>query len=252
MPKIFIITILLTIFPALIFAQQPVQSLQDVNWMTEEYAPFNFTESGILKGISVDILLEVWKKTGTAKTVKDIEVLPWARGYMYAKQRKNSCLFSTSITEERKKLFLFAGPISDNDNVIIAKKSKGYKINSIEDLKHMTIGTVRDDAAELLLISSGWELGALERSSSAESLVRKLEMDRMDAISYGLETSMYNMKILGINQDKYEKIYLLRRTQLSYAFNKDTDPKIIAVFQKALDELEKDGTIKKIMGKYLQ
>ena len=252
MTRIFIVTILLTIFSSLVFAQQPVQSLQDINWMTEEYAPFNFTEGGVLKGISVDILLEVWKKTDTAKTVKDIEVLPWARGLMYVKQKKNSCLFSTSITDERKKQFVFAGSISDNDNVILARKSKGYKINAIADLKSLVIGTVREDAGEQLLLSSGWEVANLERSSSVESLIRKLAIERMDAISYGMETSIYNMKILGIDPDKYEKIYLLRRTQLAYAFNRETNPEIIVLFQKAFDELEKDGTIEKIRAKYLK
>ena len=57
------------------------QTINDFRLMTEEYPPYNFTENGVVKGICVDVLAEVLKDMGSSKTAKDIEVLPWARGY---------------------------------------------------------------------------------------------------------------------------------------------------------------------------
>jgi len=243
---------LIFIFPALIFSKEFAADFQKIKWMTEEYAPYNYSENGIFKGISVDILQEIWKRAGVKDAKPDIEVLPWARGYMYLKNEKNSCLFSMGITEERKKQFIFSNPILSNNNVIIAKKSKRYKINSINELKDIIIGTVRDDAGEQLLVSAGWNVDSLERSSSAETLVRKLAMDRMDAISYGEDTATYNMKLYGIDQNQYEVIYLINKSETAFGFNIETEAETIRKFNKAIDELKKDGTIEKIRAKYLK
>lgn len=241
----------IVIFPALIFGQESFPDFQKIRWMTEEYAPYNYTERGILKGISVDILHEVWKRAGIGPKKPDIEVLPWARGYMYLKNEKNSCLFSMGITEERKKQFIFSIPILSNNNVIIAKKSRKYKIDSINELKNIIIGSVREDAGEQFLVSAGWSIDKLERSSSAETLVRKLAMDRMDAISYGEDTATYNMRLYGIDPNQYEIIYIINKSETSFGFNKETDPEIITQFNWAIESLKKDGTIEKIRKKYL-
>ncbi len=253
MPRSFSIAIvLISIFPALIFGQESSPDFHKIRWMTEEYAPYNYTERGILKGISVDILKEIWKRAGIGHKKPDIEVLPWARGYMYLKNEKNACLFSMGITEERKKQFIFSNAILNNNNVIIAKKSRRYKINIINELENIIIGTVREDAGEQFLISAGWSIDKLERSSSAETLVRKLAMDRMDAISYGEDTAAYNMKLYGIDPSQYEVIYLINKSETAFGFNKDTEPEIIARFNKAIDELKRDGTIEKIRERYLR
>lgn len=245
-------TLVIFIFHGSAFSGQASNKLMNIRWMTEEYAPYNFTIKGELNGISVDILNEVWKRSGMIGPRPDIEVLPWARGYMYLQQEKNSCLFSTSITEERKKLFTFAGTISENKNVIISKKEKGFKIDKIQDLKALTIGAIREDAGEQLLLSAGWDINLLEHSSSPESLVRKLSMNRMDAISYGQDTAVYYMKKFSIDPDQYETIFLLKKTELSFAFNKETDPEIVNEFQRIMDEMKNDGTIEIIRKKYLK
>lgn len=228
------------------------QPLDKVKWMTEEYAPYNFTEKGVHKGISVDVLIEIWKKTGLNKTEKDIAMLPWARGYKLAQEQKDTCLFSMTITEERKNLFKFVGPICSSDTSIIANKSKGLKINSTEDLKKLKIGTVREDVGEQLLVSAGLDINTLDRTNSADLLVKKLDKGRMDAAAYGMQTVKYNMKTAGIDSSQYEEIYALKKGEMAFAFHKDTDPAIIDVFQKALDELKKDGTIDKIVNGYLK
>lgn len=245
------VAIQILIYPALSLAEPSLRNFHKIRWMTEEYAPYNYTENGVLKGISVDVLNEVWKRAGAENSKPEIEVLPWARGYMYLKKEKNACLFSMGITEERRKLFAFSNPIFDNKNSIIAKKSRGYKIGSIENLKSLTIGTLREDAGEQLLLSSGWKPENLERSSSPESLVRMLYKDRMDAISYGEDTTKYTMKRCGIDSNQYEVIYLIKTTESAFAFNIKTDAEILSQFNRILDGLKKDGTIEKIKAKYL-
>lgn len=246
-----LLAIFLLILHGSSFAETMPRDLKRIRWMTEEYAPYNFTENGKLKGISVDILAQIWKRAGMTGESPEIEVLPWARGYMYVQNEKNTCLFFTAITEERKAKLIFADPIPGNSNVIIAKKSRKFKIDKLDDLKKLTIGVMREDFGEHVLLAAGWKEEQLEKSSSPESLVKKLHLNRMDAISYGNQTAYYYMRRYSIDPDQYETIFLINTTDHSFAFNKLTDPELIKEFRRILGEMIKDGTVEKIRKEYL-
>ena len=48
------------------------QSVDDLEFITEEYAPLNFIKDGKIQGISVDVMVEMLKVTGSKKTRKNI------------------------------------------------------------------------------------------------------------------------------------------------------------------------------------
>jgi hypothetical protein len=52
------------IFGMMIFTPvaTPSESILDIQFMTENYPPYNYSEKGELKGIYVNILLEIAKK----------------------------------------------------------------------------------------------------------------------------------------------------------------------------------------------
>ena len=75
---------------------------QDINkivWLTEDYPPYNYSENNVPKGIFVDILVEIWKKIGLNKQLKDIKIVPWARGYYLAQEHVKYCLFSMTYID---------------------------------------------------------------------------------------------------------------------------------------------------------
>ena len=83
MKKLIAIALLLT--TTSLYAQTPAEILKQIealDWMTEEYPPFNYVDKdGKLQGITVDILIEVFKKVGVQLTRDDLKVLPWAHCY---------------------------------------------------------------------------------------------------------------------------------------------------------------------------
>ncbi|SLM32474.1 Extracellular solute-binding protein family 3 [Desulfamplus magnetovallimortis] len=242
-----IVTIAALFFTSISYAQ----SLEDITWVTEDYPPFNYSENGAAAGISVDVLLEIWKRAGLNKTVADIKIWPWSRGYEMTKKKVGLCLFSMTITDSRKEFFKFVGPIpAGSGNTIIAKKSKELKLNSIDDLKKLKIGIILKDVGEQLLVDAGIDKNTLDQCVDPACLLKKLDAGRVDAISYGYETAVYKMKELGIDHTKFENVYTLSESNMGYAFHKDTDPSIIEKLQAILDEINADGTGKKIQSKY--
>ncbi len=108
-----------------------LNKLEQINWLTESYPPFSYidTKDNKLKGVMIDILIEMWKEVGLNKDREDIEVYPWARGVHMLEDDPLVCLFGMGITQERKTKYKFVGSISPGIYGIIAKKSKNYHFN---------------------------------------------------------------------------------------------------------------------------
>jgi len=70
--------LLAALIPSRLHAESAWETLQ---YITEEFPPYNYTEGGVARGISVDILLESAHAAGLFLERKDIRSFPWARGY---------------------------------------------------------------------------------------------------------------------------------------------------------------------------
>lgn len=222
-----------------------------LKFMTEEYPPFNYRENGQLKGISVEIMSEIFRRTDAGFTTENIELLPWARGYNLTLNKKNYALFSTTRTEERESLFKWVGPFAANTIGLIARKDRGLKVESIEDLKALNIGVVKDDVGHLLLRAEGFSDDKLDIVLSNESNYKKLIAGRLDAISYASEVAKWGLMNLGENMQDYEIIYELKRGDLYLALNLETDEAIVSELQTAFDSMMADGTHRSILSAHL-
>ncbi len=232
------------------------QSLEDIMWISEDYPPSNYMDKdGIIRGFTIDILLEMWKKVGLNRTKQDIKIYPWARGMSLLEYDKNVCLFGISITEERKKLFKFVGSPPGDQIVLFAKKEKKYRFNSIEDVnqkfKKQEIGVVRDDIGEHAYLNIGGKPELLHRVIRADQLIRMTEHDRLELFAYSATVALKKMSNLKIPTDRYEIVYIMYEEEWGYGFNKNINPKVLQKLQKAFDELLADGTVMRIHNAYV-
>jgi len=212
------------------------QNLTDLSYLTEEYYPANFTESGAQKGIAVDLLKEVWKKLGVPE--QKIEFVPWSRGYQLALNKPKTVLFSTTRTAEREKLFKWAGPIIVNRLVLIALKESGITLSSVKDAAKYSIGSIRDDAAEQLAIAGGVPEKCFKRVSALQSNIKKLTVKRIDLIAYSEASFFETVAKLKLNPNDFVVVKIIKEMPMSYAFHKSTPDDLISKFQGALDSLE--------------
>ncbi len=228
------------------------QFLQEIDWMSEHYPPFNYREDGIAKGIATDVLLEIFRRMDFKKDPKEIRFYPWARSYRVLQQEPGTALYSMTFTEERSKMFRFVKPILFSTIDILAKKDRKLQIQSVEDMNQLKIGVIRDDVGEQLIRSLGVKDGSIEASNFAKNMVQKLDLGRLDAIAYGEVNAKWNMRLVGIDPTQYESVYVLKKAEMSFAFHKDTDPDLLQQLQKELDALHAEGFVEVAMKKYLE
>ena len=232
---------LLFIFGFVIYSHG--KTLDEIKFMTENSPPYNFLQNNELKGTAVELLVLMFKKVGSTQTKDDIIVLPWSRAYAYVQTQRNTVLFSTSRTKEREKLFKWVGPISQNIIALIAKKDKHIKIKSLHDITKYKIGVVREDIGEQILLNLGISSKQIENTGGVDAIhkvIKMLNRDRFEVLSYNEDSAYLEIKKLGFNVNDYERVYILSRSELHFAFHIDTKDEIIKQFQQALDELKQE------------
>jgi polar amino acid transport system substrate-binding protein len=232
--------------------EQVIKAIESLEWVTEEYPPFNYRDpqTGKVTGIAVEVLLKVFGKLGVSNDSVNLKIYPWARGYHNVLNNPGTVLFSTTYTQDRLQKMNFVGPIAPHNVAVIAAKSKQLSINSPKELNGLKIGVVRDDIGEQLLIKSGVKSESIDQLNSGLSMVKKLASGRIDAISYAHATTFLLFKDAGINPNDFETILVLKKSAMGYAFHMSTEKKILETIQKALNELSNDGTLNKIHSKY--
>lgn len=224
---------------------------QEIKLLTEENAPFSYSDTNGANGIAIEILDSMFKKLNRKESVINSEYLPWARSYQVVQNTPNTVLFPMARTAEREDLFKWVGPIYELQIGVLAKKANNVKINSSSDFIKYTIGTVREGAPEQLLVKEGAEISKLDRGANLEQNLKKLINGRIDCISFNIPSALYNLKEMGENIADYELVYELKKLELFYAFEKSTTNNTIMPLQNALDDLKTSGDYDKIVSKHL-
>jgi len=225
----------------------------DLKIFTETYPPYNFKKDGKVTGFSTEILEAMFQQMHSAKTAKDIKLVPWARGYKVVAKKKNTMLYSTFRIPERENLFKWVGPIKRVSRDIISLKEKQVSIHTIDDIKKYSLGGVLGWSAIDTLVAQGVEKKSIQLFSgkyAAKKGFEKLILNDLDLFIYNLDAIDYDPTLKKFASKEFKIVYRISAKDLYFAFNKDTDPKIIQAYQNALDTIKKNGTYNKILKKY--
>lgn len=216
-------------------------------FITENYKPLNYMESDSLTGLAPEVLKVVCSRLNIPF---EVQILPWIEGYDLVQKSDNAVLFSTILNATRKDKFKWAGPIASLDWLFYAASGKQFTLNSMEDAKKITsIGVLKDYAIEQYLIQQGFtNLVYCADNVQAFDQLLKGDIDLFPSDKITAEAAL-----VALNKSIYTVIpELAIRTDLVYfAFNKKIPDDVVSDFQKEIDELKTDGTLKTLTQQYL-
>lgn len=218
--------------------------------ITEEWAPYNYSENGKLSGFSVEIvqnILQIMDKN------YPIKLLPSMRATRITNSRPKTIMFSLFRTPERESSYKWIGPLGDGTIFFYKKRDNKLEIKSLEDMKNVPlIGTRHNGLIPNLLLAKGFKNLDMTATSSLQ-VYRKLLAGRSDlAISDTDLGVSYNLKLLGVDRQVLEKIPIpIFSSDLYIATSKDIADKEIQQWQLALDTLKTNGVYNKIFQKYM-
>ena len=218
----------------------------EIRIITENFPPYNTLDmDGVVAGQSTEIVKEILQRQNQSAS---IEVLPWAEGYLITQTEPNVALYSTGRSGERENLFLWVGPIGSIDFMLYAKNGSGISVPSLEAAKKAgTIGVVRDDVRHQFLNSEN--VTNLYLCNEDAECARKLTEGTIQ-LWLGSSSAADAARLAGIDPAAFSPAYLMKKTELYIAFNKNTPASAVMTWQATLDAMKKDGTYDQILGRY--
>ncbi|MDC7698887.1 substrate-binding periplasmic protein [Vogesella indigofera] len=221
-------------------AAEPLQ----LRLLTEDYPPFSMQlADGRIGGLSSDIVREILRRAGIGYR---IELLPWVRAYNSAVLEPNTCVYSTTRTEQREHQLQWIGPVVENPWVLYGRDDGPQELSNLEAARRYRLGGYSGDAVAQYLISRGFEV---DLASNDVQNLRKLQAGRIDLWATG--------KYLGAALVAREKAARLRplltfnTTFLYLACNQMMADGTVRLLNEHLRGMHKDGTVARINARYL-
>ncbi|MBW9115330.1 transporter substrate-binding domain-containing protein [Rhizobium cauense] len=211
-----------------------------VTLVTEEYPPFSYRDGKTIKGASVEQVEMLMKEAGIEYT---IEMMPWARAFNLAQTTPMNCVFTTAHSAKRDAMFKWVEPLLVDRNILITRSSSGVTARNLEEAKHYTVGTQREDYTEVTLRENGFS--KLDVTTDFNATLRKLLNGRIDMMPI---SELYFDKLKA--DQPLEKVTVLSSQPMGIACEKNFPSDLLAKMQAALNKLISDGTQQTVFRKY--
>lgn len=213
-------------------------------YITTEYSPPTSMQDGErVIGSATDKVREAMARSAVPYT---IELLPWKRAYAAALTRPDSCVYSTTRTPERERLFKWVGPTDEGAWVLLGRADRQYKLTSLEDARGLRIGTYHGDARDDYLRARGFKVDPAPNDMINP---RKLLMNRIDLWAAGFRRGSDVLKVNGWARS-IVPVLTFNRVKLYLACNPGVPDATIARLNEALDAMTRDGSARRLERKY--
>lgn len=220
----------------------------------DNFPPYSFEENNQLKGIDIDVLREITKRTGIKFSV---ELYPWKRLLNNTKKGLCDCSFSLFKTPERGAYAIFLAPVHYSTYGLFVRSDKLFNYKKLSDLYGKTIGKNFGFA-----ISDDFDQAAKEgkikifEAEGTNKLIKLARHGIIDGFAGNINVTLYEMKKMGVSNELSFLPKMLTEKRAAYlVISKKTKKQINPEIQKQIidmiNEIHSDGTYLKIVQKYL-
>jgi polar amino acid transport system substrate-binding protein len=193
-----------------------LQKARNVTLVTEEYPPYNFIDSGQLRGVGAEVVQAMALAIGYHK---EIEVLPWKRVLLRLEDEAELGGFSMTRTAQREAQYAWVGPIVKASVGMYQLVGRIPPLRSIEGLRHVeAIGVQAGGAHEQALRAYGFE--NLEPIYNQGSSIQMLAAGRIDLLVSSDIELFEQLNKTAITREDLELVYSFGRGDLYLAFSK--------------------------------
>jgi len=215
----------------------PTVGLDHLDYLTEEWAPFNYQEGDNVTGISVEILEAVFRDIGVNRSRSDVKIVPLAQGFQATRNETDTVLFSIVRTPEREPYFKWAGPFTKSSFVLYAPMTRNITIDAPEDLYQYRIGVVQDSIENDLLLDQGVNSSNVVNGKTPSDLLQMLEDVDIDLWATGDLAGRHQMLKTAADPNIYEIVYTLSENDFYFIFSRDVPDALVHAFQYSLDNV---------------
>lgn len=214
----------------------------------DDYSPFSYADAnGEMTGIDVELAKKAFAKMGYKPK---FEFINWEEKNNLLAKGEIDCIWSCFTMTDRENEYNWAGPYMKSRQVVAVNVDSDIK--TFKDLKGKVIAVQSTTKPEDIIRSHDGTLPKLRKVISVQKrdlifiLLSKGYVDALAAHDTSVDRFMADtgLKFRILKEP-------LQTVDLGVAFYKNDKRGIDTKLAKALSEMKKDGSIKKIIGKYL-
>lgn len=240
------------LFLAFILFLSSLAVSQPLRVVSENLPPLQMLKKdGTTTGAMVEVVNLLLKKVNVDA---NIEIYPWARSYQIAQEPNNTLIFCMLRDESRENKFQWIGKLlAINSYLVSLKTNKEFSINSIDDAKKYSIGSIREDLAEHYLRKNGFiENKNLYLSGDYKVLWHMLYSGRTDLAFTNGMLWQYELEDTGLDPSKIQFVYQIPNiaVDLYIAASLDVDKSVVERIQAALSMIKESGEYQSILRKW--
>ncbi|MBQ5946262.1 transporter substrate-binding domain-containing protein [Massilia sp. ST3] len=210
---------------------------------TEQSGTSSMLDKGRVVGVATDKVREAMQRAGVPHT---IELLPWKRAYAAALERPDACVYSTTRTPKRERLFKWAGPTDVGQWVLMGRADREWNLDSLDQARTLRIGTYIGDARDQFLRDRGFQVDATPNDMMNP---RKLLLGRIDLWAASVRSSEEMLARHGWDK-QIVPVLVFNRIEVYLACNRAVPDSVIDRLNLAFAEIARDGTGRRIERSY--
>lgn len=214
----------------------------------DDYTPFSYMDmNGDVTGIDVELATEAFARMGYEARFKFIN---WEEKKALLQKRRIDCIWSSFTMDGREKEYKWAGPYMKSNQVVAVNTDSN--ITTLQDLDGKTIAVQSSTKPEDLFRSHSKGLPKVRKVLSVKNrdliftFMSKGYVDALAAHDTSIDQFMkdFDMEYRILDEP-------LLSVGLGVAFDLKDNRGIDEELSKILEEMQSDGTVKKIISKYL-
>ena len=226
-------------------------STQSLNLGTAEWRPWQVVEDGHLTGITPGILQELSKRTGCAMNVR-----PFPHKRMMAAFEKGGIDMEPTVNPSwrdcQSHISVYTIPFYTTGDIVLVRKKNAIHATSVRDFYGMNLGCGLG-----YYYPEGFQeafnRGDIHREDNpvSEKNLQKLALERLDGIIVDKVQARYLLKKANLDPADFVTAYRFKPSKLSLRLHRSRQA-FLPALNKAIEEMIADGTIDRIVAKYVE
>lgn len=218
----------------------------DLIFLTEEYAPLNFSSKDKIQGMTVDVVKAICR---ILKIKPEIKIKSWGETYEKALKTPNVVVFSIDRTQSREDKFYWIEPsVAKLKVYFYERKDSEIEINRLKEAKRYKIGTTKDFFSEEFLKNKGFK--NLRSFANQEKTLNALINGEVDLAVFSSLRLEHLVDKAGLSVSDLLPVYKIKNGHFYIAISRGTSKKVVEEWQKAFDLIRQNRTYYKIYKKW--
>lgn len=211
-----------------------------------ETTPYSYLRDGKVVGAATELVEQSLQRAGLND--HSIAVYPWARAYDLAIKEPNVLIYLIARTPARESQFRWVGEFMRIEyHLYKLRERSDIVVDSLDDARRYSIGTVRDDVRQQYLQQKGFT--KLVLSAHNIDNFRKLLSRQVHLIPLPEGDANAACKETGFDCRRLERVHTLDELSvgLYMAFGTATPDATVDRLRSAFAKVKAEGTVKRLM-----